>query len=95
MESIFIGDSTNPLLEGELLFFGFPPCLPPTLLYGDPFTDNDRDDVADAPVGGAPLEAVDDVVGVIDIKFRGGGCIGRGRDKGKDNGVEEDGLKPL
>ena len=41
------------------------------------------------------MEAVDDVVGVIEIKLRGGGCIERGRDNGKDNGVEEDGLKPL
>ena len=38
---------------------------------------------------------MDDVVGVIEIKLRGGGCNGRGRDNGKDNGVEEDGLKPL
>lgn len=27
--------------------------------------------------------------------MRGGGCNGRGRDNGKDNGVEDDGLKPL
>ena len=55
-------------------------------------TDNDRDDVADA---GGPTDVVDNVVGVIEIKLRGGGCIGSGRDKGKDSGVDEDGLKPL
>ena len=28
LESIFIGDSTKPLRDGELLFFGLPPCFP-------------------------------------------------------------------
>ena len=57
-------------------------------------TDNDRDDVADAPDRG-PADAVDNVVGVIEIKLRGGGGIWRGRDKGKESGVDDDGLKPL
>ena len=39
--------------------------------------------------------AILDVLGVMEIKLRGGGWIGRGRDKGRDNGVEEDGLNPL
>ena len=59
-------------------------------------TDNDRDEVADAPEEG-PQDVVDAVVGVIDIKFRGGGWMERGRDNGKERGFVDPfkGLKPL
>ena len=92
-ESIFIGDSTNPFLGGELLFFGLPPCLP-ILLKDVPLADNDRDAVADTP-SGRPIEVEQLVVGVIEIKLSGGGCIGRGSDRGKDKGVEDEGLNPF
>ena len=75
------------------MFLGLPPCLP-ILLYEVPLVDNDRDDVADAPVV-IPTGWLTAVVGVIDTKLSGGACIWRGRDRGKDRGVEDGGLNPL
>ena len=88
-----MGDSTKPFLGGELLFFGFPPWDLPIFLKEDPLRDIDRDAVAHAAVGRPPTDVVAMVVGVIDIRFSGGGCRDNGREMGKGNGVEDEGLK--